>query len=74
MAVASNAEPANVDFVLDAAGLRPYFRAVLDGHQVSRPKPYPDIYLRAAEILGSVPAECVIFEDSLTGIRAARAA
>lgn len=37
MAVASNAEPENVSFLLDQAGLRPYFRVVLDGHQVSRP-------------------------------------
>jgi beta-phosphoglucomutase len=73
-AVASNAEPANVDFLLDRAGLRPYFRFVVDGHQVSRPKPYPDIYLRAAGLLGIPPAECLVFEDSHSGVEAARAA
>jgi beta-phosphoglucomutase family hydrolase len=72
--VASNAEPANVEFVLDEAGLRQYFRAVVDGHQVPNPKPHPDIYLRAAELLGVEPGDCVVFEDSLTGIEAARAA
>ena len=74
MAVASNAEPANVDFVLDTAGIGRYFRAVVNGHDVARPKPCPDIYLRAAELLGALPRECVVFEDSLTGVEAGRAA
>ena len=73
-AVASNAEPANVDFLLDRAGLRPYFRVVVDGHQVTRPKPYPDIFLRAAGLLGVPPAECLVFEDSHSGVEAAQAA
>jgi beta-phosphoglucomutase family hydrolase len=73
-AVASNAEPANVDFLLDRAGLRPYFRAVVDGHQVARPKPFPDVFLRAAELLGVPPAECLVFEDSYSGVEAGRAA
>jgi beta-phosphoglucomutase family hydrolase len=74
LAVASNAEPANVDFVLDAAGIRQFFQAVVNGHEVERPKPFPDVYLRAAEKLGVAPSDCVVFEDSLTGIAAARAA
>lgn len=74
MAVASNAEPANVDAVLDQAGLRPYFRAVVNGHQVSKPKPDPEIYLRAAGILGVTPVNCIAFEDSHSGIGAAKAA
>lgn len=74
LGVATNAEPENVEFLLDTARLRPYFRAVVDGHQVARPKPHPDIYLRAAEMLDSLPKDCVVFEDSFTGIEAARAA
>jgi beta-phosphoglucomutase len=74
MAVASNAEPENVNFVLDRSGLRPYFRAVVDGHQVSRPKPYPDVFLRAAELVEITPSNCIVMEDSPTGIAAARAA
>jgi beta-phosphoglucomutase family hydrolase len=73
-ALASNAEPANIDFLLDRTGLRPYFRVVVDGHQVSRPKPYPDIFLRAASLLAVPPAECLVFEDSHSGVKAARAA
>jgi beta-phosphoglucomutase len=74
LGLATNAEPENVEFLLDTARLRPYFRAVVDGHQVARPKPHPDIYLRAAELLGTPPKDCVVFEDSFTGIEAARAA
>jgi len=72
--LASNAEPANIDFVLEGAGLRHRFEVVVDGHQVSRAKPFPDIYQRAAELLGTTPEHCVIFEDSPTGIQAARSA
>jgi HAD superfamily hydrolase (TIGR01509 family) len=74
MAVATNAEPENVNSVLDRAGLRDYFRVVVDGHQVSRPKPHPDIYLRAASLLEIAPSNCIVLEDSHTGVAAARAA
>jgi HAD superfamily hydrolase (TIGR01509 family) len=71
MAVASNAEPANIDFVLDGAGIRDKFLTVVDGHFVERPKPDPEIYLKAAEFIGVKPENCVIFEDSIPGVRAA---
>jgi HAD superfamily hydrolase (TIGR01509 family) len=74
MAVASNAEQANVDFVLDAAGLRQFFGAIANGHDVARPKPAPDIYLHCARMLEVKPNDCVVFEDSATGISAGRAA
>ncbi len=70
LGVGSNAEPANIDFVLDGTALRPYFRAVVDGHQVANPKPAPDIYLRVAAQLGVPPANCIVFEDSPSGIAA----
>ena len=70
MALATNAEPANVDFVLDGASLRNFFAAIVDGQQVSRPKPHPEIYLRAADLLGVSPEFCVVFEDSETGVQA----
>lgn len=74
MAVASNAEAPNIDFVLDGAGMRHHFLAVVDGHYVERPKPHPDIYLKAAELLGVAPENCVVFEDSIPGVESARAA
>jgi beta-phosphoglucomutase len=72
--LATNGEPANVDFVLDRAGLRPYFRAVVTGQQVRHPKPHPEIYQRAAELLETDAANCIVFEDSSSGVEAARAA
>jgi beta-phosphoglucomutase family hydrolase len=74
MGVASNAEPENVSFFLEGTGLRRFFEAVVDGHQVARPKPFPDIYLRAAKILNTNPADCIVFEDSHSGVEAGRAA
>ena len=74
LAVATNAEPENVAFVLDETHLRQYFQVIVDGHQVKRPKPHPDVYLRAAELLGVEPAKCVVFEDSYSGVEAAVAA
>ena len=74
MGVGSNAEPENVALVLDETGLRRYFRAVVDGHQVLHPKPHPDVYLRVAELLGTDPAKCIVFEDSHSGVAAAVAA
>lgn len=74
MAVATNGERANADFVLEGGGVRRYFRVVVDGGQVSRPKPDPEIYLRAAALLGLPPADCIVFEDSRAGVEAARSA
>lgn len=73
-AVASNAEAANVDFVLDKAELRQYFVQATNGQQVRYGKPHPEIYLKTAELL-RIPAEnCIVFEDSQTGIDSALAA
>jgi len=74
MAVASNAEPENVDFLLDRAVLRQYFQAVVDGHQVPNPKPHPDLYLLTARLLGVSPSQCIVFEDSPSGAAAGAAA
>jgi beta-phosphoglucomutase len=74
VALATNAEPANVAFVLDGANLRRWFKAIVDGSQVRNAKPAPDVFLGAAERLGVAPRDCIVFEDSPTGIAAARAA
>jgi HAD superfamily hydrolase (TIGR01509 family) len=73
-AVASNAEPQNIDFVLDRFDLRRYFPVTVNGMQVARPKPFPDVYLEAARQLNAAPGSCIVFEDSPTGVQAARAA
>ncbi len=74
IALATNAERANIDFTLDGAGLRRYFDVIVDGSEVSRPKPAPDVYLRAAELLKIAPGNCIVFEDSPVGVAAAVAA
>ena len=74
LGLATNAEPANVSFVLDGTGLRRWFHEVVDGSQVKRAKPQPDVYLAAAERLKIAPRNCIVFEDSPVGVAAARAA
>jgi len=74
MAVASAAMGKNVTFLISALGLRDYFRAVLTGDDISRPKPDPEIYLKTADRLGVNPAGCAAFEDSFVGIEAAKRA
>ncbi len=74
VALATNAEPANVAFVLDGANLRRWFPVVVDGSQVRHAKPAPDIYLAAGARLGVASRNCIVFEDSPAGIAAARAA
>ncbi|MGV3560338.1 HAD family hydrolase [Larkinella arboricola] len=73
-AVGTSAPVENLDFVMDALNLRPYFDVLLDESKVSRPKPDPEIYQQAMRFLGVEPQESVIFEDSTTGIRAASSA
>jgi beta-phosphoglucomutase-like phosphatase (HAD superfamily) len=50
------------------------FDVVVGGDDVSRGKPFPDPYLRAAELLGVAAEDCVAFEDSITGLRSAESA
>lgn len=59
---------------LAETGLLPRFSIAVFGDHVSRGKPNPDIYLRAAERLGVEPSQCLALEDSYNGVRAARAA
>ncbi len=70
----SNAERANIDFTLHHAGLTDAFSFIVDGNQVERPKPHPDIYRELSRQLGVPPERCLVFEDSVTGVTAARAA
>ncbi|MCY7358570.1 MAG: HAD family hydrolase, partial [Rudanella sp.] len=73
-AVGTSAPVENLDFVMEKLGLRDYFDVLLHEKLVIRPKPDPEIYQLAMQMLGVSPADSVIFEDSMTGIKAARAA
>src|SRR6476646_3255443 len=72
--LASSSPPALIDAVLDGAGLRECFAAVLSTEQVSRGKPAPDIYLAVTGLLGFPPEACAAVEDSTNGLRSAAAA
>jgi len=74
LAVASSAPPVLIETVLEAAGLRDRFSAVMSTEQVPRGKPAPDIYLAVAAALGFAPRECAAVEDSSNGLRSAAAA
>jgi len=62
------------DLLLGAAGLGHLFDTVVDRHDVERPKPHPEIFLRAAQILDVEPARALVLEDSPAGIEAGVAA
>lgn len=75
MAVASNSRLSGVQRSLRITGLADYFgNYIATADQVPNPKPAPDVYLMAAQMLGAAPAACLAIEDSPTGVRAARAA
>ena len=73
-AVATSSRRANAQANLAAAGLLPRLAAVLTRDDVEHPKPWPDVFLRAAAAIGIAPASCVGVEDSHNGVRAAHAA
>jgi beta-phosphoglucomutase len=74
MAMASSATMEDIDFILNKIPIRGDFEAIIDGSRVSKGKPNPQIFLKAAEELNARPEDCVVFEDSLAGIKAANAA
>ncbi|WBV43126.1 HAD family phosphatase [Pseudoroseomonas cervicalis] len=75
IACASNSSRAELRAKLGRLGIAELFEGrVFSFEDVARPKPYPDMYEAAAAACGATPAECVVVEDSLPGIRAGRAA
>ncbi|RFU46972.1 HAD family hydrolase [Paraburkholderia sp. DHOC27] len=74
-AVVSNSGMQRVLASVRRAGLQQIFgERIFSADQVERPKPYPDVYLFAAQQLGVEPARCLVVEDSIAGLNAARAA
>ncbi|TGE24007.1 HAD family phosphatase [Hymenobacter aquaticus] len=71
MAIGSAAIPFNINFVLDTLGIRHYFRAIVSADDVTRSKPHPETFLKAADQLGVAPADCLVFEDVPKGAEAA---
>jgi len=61
----------NTPFILERIGLSDFFDAVSDGNNITRSKPDPEVFLKAAAMLGLNPAECLVVEDAHAGVEAA---
>lgn len=72
LAVGSSSK--NARFILEKTGLLDAFDAISDGTNITKSKPDPEVFLKAAEFLGIAPEECVVVEDAYAGIEAAKAA
>lgn len=75
LALASSADSVKIHANLKVAGIKPsVFKVITSGEDVVRKKPYPDIYLMTAEKMGCNPSDCIVVEDALSGVQAAKAA
>lgn len=63
----------NAKYILERVELTDYFDAVSDGTNITRSKPDPEVFLKAAEFIGEDPADCIVVEDAYAGIDAAKA-
>src|SRR5690606_11373591 len=64
----------NARKILTKIGLKSRFRVIVDGNLIQKPKPNPEVFLKAAELLQVSPKNCIVFEDSTAGIQAANTA
>ena len=75
LAICSAADRRKVLYNLSALGVsEELFTAIVSGNEVTRKKPFPDIYLKGAELVGEAPADCLVAEDAISGVQAAHAA
>lgn len=74
VALGSSTPWSNIKVVLDALGIRECFEHIVCSDDVTHGKPHPEVFLKAAAKLGLPPARCVVIEDAVVGVQAARAA
>lgn len=72
--VALGSASKNAPLILERLGIADLFDAIVDGNKVGQAKPDPEVFLRAAAELSLTPADCVVFEDAVAGVEAARRA
>jgi beta-phosphoglucomutase len=61
----------NTPMILERVGIKELFDAVSDGNIISKAKPDPEVFLKAADMVGVKPDKCVVFEDAVAGVQAA---
>ncbi|HET6527731.1 MAG TPA: beta-phosphoglucomutase [Balneolaceae bacterium] len=64
----------NAEYIINYLQLNEMFDTVIDGTKVTKTKPHPEIFLKGAETLGAEPEDCIVFEDAISGIQAAKEA
>ena len=69
--VAIGSASKNTPMILKRVGIKELFDAVADGNNVSKAKPNPEVFLKAAEMVRVKPGKCVVFEDAVAGVQAA---
>jgi beta-phosphoglucomutase len=74
MAIATSGIKVNIDFMFENVPIRKYFRKVVDSSYITNGKPDPEIFLKTAAFLDTPPSQCLVFEDAVVGIKAAKAA
>ena len=74
LALASSSPHAQIDFILNEFALGNYFSVTVSGDDVKYGKPNPEIFLKASELTGVPPKQCLVIEDSMNGVLAAKKA
>jgi beta-phosphoglucomutase len=73
-AIALGSASKNARLILSKVGLEAYFEEIIDGNEVTKAKPNPEVFLKGIDALGGTPEYAIVFEDSLAGIEAANTA
>ncbi|WP_069999577.1 beta-phosphoglucomutase [Cellulosilyticum sp. I15G10I2] len=62
----------NTPIIIERLGIQKYFQAISDGNIITKAKPDPEVFIKAADMLGVAAKDCVVFEDAKAGVQAAK--
>jgi beta-phosphoglucomutase len=74
MAIATSGIQVNIDFMFEHIPIKKYFKKVISSVDITKGKPDPEIFLKTSEALEIAPENCVVFEDSIAGVKAGKSA